>query len=420
MLEPQKAYDIFESKCNSKRFYEREAYASGRNPVIFQERQKSAPDNRIPVPFCKKAVSLYSGYMAKPGNIVYHGDFYESILKDIYNDNEEELETSEELKTALKHGAVYELHWTENGGKEHYFSQIPVNQGVPVYTSDLKPKLSEFIWCRKIDGIEHIKIWDFESYAEYQLNGSVWRLIDEGLHGYGQVPVNIGAIAADGSNLFDHVLELIDFYDKLISGELANEAQRYSNALLMFAERFDTESKDANGLTMVDRLKELGLLDGMGTPISDKAAFLTKDIPVAFIEYAIKTCERLIYEMIPLFNPNDDNFAAASGRAQKYKLLGFEYRAAEIEAYFMRFLQNRIRLISNKIKALGENPENESEVTIRMNRNLPEDLIEMAEVATALKGVLSDKTIIGLFPASIVANKEDELKQVNDQESRIE
>lgn len=400
--------------AKTQRLSEQVAYAKGRNPVIFSEYPKADPDIRIPVPFAKKAISLYSGYMAKPGNVIYQGDFFDDYLKPIYFANDEELISAQEFETALTHGAVYELHWTSDMGGNKMFYPVPIDQGLPIYSDDLKPELIGFIWYRKNDGGELANYYDDSIVQEWvkTKDDKEWKLETEYRHGYGQVPVNVGKIAYDGSNLFDHVLPLIDLYDQLASGEVANEAARYNNALLLLADRIDNVTTDPDtGKTAVDRLKELRLLDGMGDPVSNKASYLIKDIPVAFIQYAMETIERLIYETLPIFNPNDDSFASASGVAQKYKLLAFEYKASQIEIYWSKFLQNRIQLLAGIKAGLGEG-EDENAVQITFNRNLPSNLAELAQVAATLKGILSDETILRLFPASVIPDVEEELEKI--------
>lgn len=387
------------------------SYAKGLNPVIFQEYAKPDPDNRIPIPFATKAVSLYSGYMARPGTVTYSGEFYDTVLKPIFNGNDEELVSAQEFEQALIHGECFELHWAEDNGTELNFYPVPVSQGIPIYSNDLKPELEMFIWYRtRADKKELANVYDDMTIQFWaRVVGGEWIMTAETPHAYGEVPVNVGRISSDCSNLFDHMLPLIDLYDKLISGEVANEAQRYSAALLMFAEKFDDVTEDETGRTMVDRIRELRLLDGMGDDPGKKAAYLTRDIPVAFIEFCMVTVERLIYETLPMFNPNDDSFAAASGVAQEYKLLAFEYKCAQIETYWSRFLQNRIYMINGVINGLGTKTEGYEDVNIKFTRNLPRNLAELADTTAKLKGTLSDQTILTLFPSYIVPSVKQEM-----------
>jgi SPP1 family phage portal protein len=410
--ELQKYVDIITQGAN--RYNTQKAYAIGNNTAILQPFPKPSPDNRKPVPFARKSIALIKGYMAKPGNIVYSGDYYENFLKEIYHENDEELITANELEDALRHGVTYEIHWLEEGkGKQFY--NIPVDQGHPIYDTKIKPNLIGFVWYRKTgDNVETASYYDDVEMQDWtRTSGGQWIGMEPVAHGYGTVPVNVGQIDRDKRNIFDHVLPLIDLYDKLMSEDVGNELERFNAAILAMAERIDTASTDDYGRTMIDRLKELRLIDGLGDgDVKQKMAFITRDIPTAFLEFSAKTIERLIYEMLMIPNPNDDNFAAASGIAQAYKLLAMEYLCAGIEAYFSRFLQNRIKIISGISGELGESTDGIDDVNIRFTRNLPLNLKEAAETAAMLKGIVSDETVLKLFPASFIDSVEDEMERM--------
>jgi SPP1 family phage portal protein len=122
--------------------------------------------------------------------------------------------------------------------------------------------------------------------------------------------------------------------------------------------------------------------------------------------------------MLCIFNPNDDLFATASGIAQAYKLLGFELLIADMEAYFSKGLQNRIYMISGDESFKGEGEP--KGVTINFTRNLPFDLEKMAQIVSLLAGgraVISDETLLKLFPATLVPDYEEELARVKVQKA---
>jgi SPP1 family phage portal protein len=147
--------------------------------------------------------------------------------------------------------------------------------------------------------------------------------------------------------------------------------------------------------------------------VKGKLAYITKDQPHEFIKFSAETIERLIYEMLMIVNPNDDSFAASSGIAQAWKTFGMELACASIESYFARFLYNRIYLIDNISRATGVTTEGAMEVQVSFKRNTPVNTVELADVATKLKGILSDETIIKMFPVSIVPDYDEELERLN-------
>lgn len=394
------------------RLLNQRAQALGNNPGILRPLAKPDPDNRVPIPIARQAVNFVTGYMGRPGSVVYSGDYYENTLKPIYDANDEALLTAGELEDACIHGACYELHWLDESG-EKMFYPVPPEQGIPIYSNDLKPKLTGFVWYRTVDDLEMATAYDEVKRYDFERKEKDWVFRGEKAHGYGRVPVNVGMIDRDGRNLFDHVLPIMDSIDKLASADVMNEADRYSSALLAMAERLDVDSKDDQGRTMVDRLKELRLIDGLGDgDVRGKIAFITKDLPVDFIKFAIEFLERMARESLQIPNMMDPKFGESSGIAKAFQLLPLEYLSSRIEAHFSRFLYNRIYLIAGIGTALAEDATGAKEVQISFKRNLPYDLVELSTVVSTLKGIVSDETLLKLFPSQVVPDVDEELTRL--------
>jgi SPP1 family phage portal protein len=84
-----------------------------------------------------------------------------------------------------------------------------------------------------------------------------------------------------------------------------------------------------------------------------------------------------------------------------------EYLCAGVEAYFGRGLQNRIKIISSSSLV----PDGDTgDVTISYKRNLPHNLAETAQTAAMLRGTLSQRTILAMFPTTIVPDIDAEIE----------
>jgi SPP1 family phage portal protein len=418
---------------------ERRHYFEGKNPGVYEEQARADPDNRIPIPFARKAVKIIRGYMAKPGSITYQGDYYDEYLKDIYNQNDEDLTTAELLESALIYGESFELQYMVDG--ELNFAQVPINQSIPIYDNSLKPTMTGFIryYCEgeKKDaelmrGEEPNKYftdtgktqiayyYDDKVIQKYKKAPTDKDFIPDGKaapHGFGFVPVTRFTISSDGKNLYDHVLELIDWYDKIVSHSYADELEKFANSYLLLANAISQEP-DANGETAADRIKRDKVFDNLAQnlerSVKDAVAYLERNVNDTFLNNTADRAERLIYEMLQVFNPRDIvNNTATSGIAAAYKLLETEYLCADIECYFSRGLQHRIKLISGIGKYLNKTTgEGDSDVYIKFIRNVPFNITEIADVAMKLKGVLSDETILKLFPTTIVNDWEEEMEKL--------
>lgn len=389
-----------------RRIMSQSAYFRGPHPAIYADRAHEDPDNRVPITIPRKAVKFLNGYMFKPGSIVYTGDYYEDVLKDQFNACEESILTSELAVSALVHGHAYELHWTD-GGKD-YFAEVPVEQSIMVYDDKLGIFSEPIYFIRywEEDGVQRAEVWD--NTEKQAFIGPMWR--EDGpaeIHGYKRVPVIDFKIARDGSNLFDHVLPLVDVLDKGISEDVANELQRLANSYLLLANDIDA-SPGPDGESEVDKIKRTKIIANLREDVQRSVAFLTKNLDPSFINSALDRIERLCYELIGIPNPSDDTFAASSGIALLYKLVPLEFTSSDIETYFSRGLQQRIRLIANLDATINGDSES-TEVSINFHRNLPMDILSLAQTAAMLKGILSDETILKMFPASLVPDVEEEM-----------
>jgi SPP1 family phage portal protein len=433
---------IEKRRCFSRRVYDQKSYRIGVNSAIYDEPAKEEPDNRIPVPFIRRAMKLIKGYFAKVGNIKYSDEqktepskglkkvvdaiknmvkpesWFNKYIKPIYDRNGEQLCTAELFEDAATYGSGFELHWYGKD-KQFHFATLPIDQCIPIYSDDLKPVLEAFVWYRKLkDDTECATWYDATDYQEFRKGkNDEWTLNEEnsGRHLYRRVPVIEANVDRDKKNLFDHMLPLIDDFDKRVSG-VANEHDKFANSILLLAQKIDAVTKDDNGKTDVDNLRDSRVMDDLFGVVDDvrkAAAYLERNVNYQFIDNTLQRNERLIYEGLCLANPNDDNFATASGIAQLYKLWGMELMTADIEAYFVRALYSRIELIAGHKTSEIPDKEKAQLVTVTFVRNLPFDLQTFAMIASTATGgkqVLSRRTLLKACP--LVEDVDAEIEQI--------
>jgi SPP1 family phage portal protein len=414
---------------------------NGENRTILERVAHEEPDNRICIPIVRKAVTITSGYMAKVGDIVYStakqakrkgiggvidavkkavaGDYFDAKLKPIFDSNDEQLTTHEEFETACAHGMAWEYHYTADG--EPRFVEIPVEQCIPIWTDDLPPKLGGFIrYYTTASGtdqeMKEALVFDdakCDHYIGKTFNDLGYVAVGSFLHGYGEVPFAQAKINRYAQNLFDHVRTIIDFRDRIVSEDYANEAQRFSSSYLLLRNRLSDEL-DASGLSDLDKIKITRTFEDLGDNVNNAVAFLVKNIPIDFIKNADELFERLSYDMMMLFDNNDmATTGQISGISLAYKLLPFEYACATYEAYFSRFLQWRIRLIQNVTGNMSVRKLDRPQVSIQFRRNLPFDMQSAVDMFTKLSpAALPIKTALKLFPASFIDDPDQVAKEM--------
>ncbi len=400
-----------------------EAYVEGKNPGILKPYPKEEPDNRIPVSFARWGINKIEGCAFKEGNITYSGDGYDEYLKEVLDRNDEGLRDLELGEIACAHGEAFELHWMENN--KHCFYWLEPSQCIPIYDDSIIPRMIGFIRYWEKEGVGYANVYDSMAMQKFiKAKGKqTWEYDGIAtLHPAKRVPIVHFYINRKKKNVFDHVIELIDFYDKAISENLANDMSKLSEAILALANKIDT-TVDDYGVSDVDRIRQSGIMENLGDdkPVTDKIAYITKNINPEFINTSLDRIERTIKEQLAVFDENSEQFITASGVAQKFKLLGFLYAVTKITTYFSIGLQDRIALIKNYKNNLSAGENNieyvggrraNTDVTIDWKLNMPDDLKNIAEIVSLMGGKLSDETLVRMWPSTVVEDVDEELARL--------
>lgn len=392
-------------------------YIIGKNPPILSQPVKPNPDNRVPVPFANKIIKTLQGYAYRPGYITYTTDNeYVNTLKDIFDSNDEELLTSELAFDAMGYGRGYEvLRIDPDLGIKQY--RINPLEGIAIYDSTLARNLVAFINEVKTDDDEELRTIYYADYIqEYSkpVGGGGYVLMNEFEHPFGDVPAIEYRVSRDFEPVYVQLLPMMNEFDKIISSAYADERERFADAYLRLLDYLDDETNE-NGQSAIDMIRERRVFEGLGRngetkSVHDAVDFLVKPSRGADAAEEADRIHGLIYEMGQVIDTYDADFRTASGIALMFRILPMEWLCASQDTYFDQGLQRRITMVGNALQSLGRTtPE---EVTIQHHRNIPVDVQSVATSAGLLKGILSDETIIGLFPADIVPDKDEEMKRI--------
>jgi SPP1 family phage portal protein len=404
------------------------AYANGKNPTILTEPVKKDPDNRIPIPLAKTAVSDMSGYAGRAGDttvkILDDGtteaerEEYEKLLLSITAHNKTDLETAELYEEALTQGVAYELFWTSDDLKlktvTPEYKIVSALEIVPIFTSSLKPELSHAIRFWKVGDVEYADVYEplfvthyikSKSEEEYKLDPSKGKdSITE--YPYKTVPLAIYPINRHAVSLFDAEKPIIDAHDDLIS-KSTNEIDRF-NAMKLLMPGLVTKE-------MADKISSMGIFQNLGDDKKSWPEYLEKNLGgiETFYNALADRLERLFHKSIKIPDMTAESFAggAQSGVAIAYKLIGMEFKASQIDTHFDQGINKRIELI-NDVLETSYTYVNDIKIKITHKRNLPIDESAKVEQALKLKGNISDEAYLRMFPRSIVPNVQEELDRL--------
>ena len=372
----------------------------------------SKPCNRVVTNFCADIVSSYCGYIASPGYISYSSDNDIDSIMDCLRYNDYQDEDSDFLNAALIYGVAAELMYTDEQGQVR-FRLIEPTSCFGVYDDSLTGDLMYFVRWYKVNDWDNSDLYNVDVYSDtsikhYQMHGTQGGLefVSEEPHYFNQCPANIFYLDEDERSIFDCIITLQDAYNELLSGDIDNFSA-FCDAYLMLegvdAEEEDIASMKANRVLIL--------------PAGATANWLTKNASDTQIENILKRVHDNIYRIAKCPDFSSETFVGgvSSGVAIRYRLTGCETKAAAIESNMKKALQRRIELIAGVASLkLGEDIFRDIQITFK--RNIPEDYTSIVNIVNALKGTVSDETLLSMIPQ--VTDVKAELERVDKQKQK--
>ena len=365
------------------------------------------PCSRTVINYCKNIVDSYTGYMATPGYISYIGDGIEDIM-DVLKYNDYQAEDSDLLLDALVYGVAAELMYMDELGKTRFKLINPVSC-FGVCDESLAGDLLYFVRIYEVNewdnsNLFHVDVYGPSSvkhYTMYGYNGQL-QLIGEEPHYFSQCPANIFALP-DEKSIFDCILGLQDAVNEVLTCEIDD----YS----AFCDAYLTISGADMNPEQVQTMKELRV---MTLPEGATASWLVKGANDTQVENILKRLHESIYRIAACPDFSSESFVGgvSSGIAIRYRLTGMETRAGKIEAAMKKALQRRIEIICG-IASLKLGEEVFRDIQIEFKRNIPEDMTATVNLINALKGTVSDATLLGQL--DFIGDVEAELEAVREQ-----
>ena len=368
----------------------------------------SKPCNKTVINYCKNIVDSYCGYLATPSYISYNSQNDITDIMEILKYNDYQAEDANFLLDALVYGVACELMYIDNSGQTR-FRLINPTSCFGVYDDSLTGDLIYFVRMYKADDwgdsdLYYVDVYSDYDIKHYSMNGmnGYLSLIAEEPHYFSQCPANIFYLP-DEKSIFDCVIGLQDAANELLSGEI-DDYSAFCDAYLVL-EGMDAETDDIAAMK-ANRV--------LLTPEGAKAYWLTKNANDAQVENILKRIHDSIYRIAQCPDFSSESFVGgvSSGIAIKYRLTGMETRAAKICAEMKKALQRRVEIICG-IASLKLGEDVFRDIEIDFKRNIPEDNSSIVNLVNALKGTVSDATLLSQLP--FVEDVNAELKALEEQ-----
>lgn len=375
----------------------------------------SKPNNKIVNPYAAYITDTFTGYfLGEPVSYscLENSEFFQRI-QNLYDYNDEAAENAELGKDASIYGVAYELMYLDENA-DIRFRKIDAINAIPIYDNTLEEDLLYFI--RYYDDTDivsgatttYIEVYSRE-WIRYYVDKNGMKLTEERPHSFKSVPINIYENNSEEIGDFEGVISLIDAYDKITSDSI-NDIEYFADCYLALYGMEGTEAED------IAAMKELRVL----LMSSDaKAEWLTKEVNDTYVENLKNRLDAQIHKFSRCPALTDENFAAnASGVAMKYKLMGLETATSKKERAFKKALQRRLELICNIYSVMGQDYDYR-ELQITFTRNIPANLVEMADVVSKIGNLLSEETQISMLPIDTNAEQEKQRKQQEEESKAI-
>lgn len=368
----------------------------------------SKPCNRTVINYCKNIVDNYNGYLATPGYISYSSDSDISDVMDILRYNDYQAEDSDFLLDALIYGVAAELMFMDASGKTR-FRLINPTQCFGIYDDSLTGDLMYFVRMYKANDWDNSDTYNVDVYSDFDIRHYTMNGFNGALqagevekHFFSQCPANIFYLP-DEKSIFDCVQGLQDAANELLSSEI-DDYEAFCDAYLTL-EGVDADAED------IQMMKENRVLI---LPPGSKASWLTKNANDAQVENILKRIHDSIYRISACVDFSNETFVGgvSSGVAIRYKLTGMENKAGAIEGKMKKALQRRIEIICG-IAALKLGEEVFRDISIEFKRNIPIDNNMTVQLVNALKGTVSDETLLSQL--DFVQDVNAEIERVNKQ-----
>ena len=347
--------------------------------------------NKIVTNYAKIITDTYNGYIVgKPLTYTSNDDITD--VQEVINYNDDNAENIAFCLNALIFGVAYELQWLDKYSKTRYSQVNPLN-AFAVYDNTLDSNLLYFVrWfdANTIDDVDEkiVEVYSATNKKTYKVKGIGGSLefVSEEVHYFKDVPVSVFWLNETEENIFNCIISLNDAYNELQSSEV-DDFSAFCDAYLaltgMDADDDDVKSMKENRVLLL--------------PTGGSAQWLTKNASDTQIVNMLDNIKKNIFKVTACPDMADETFLAQSGTALAYKLVGFENVAAGIVARFTKAIQRRIELICN-ILNLKASDAIWRDININFVRNLPINTTETIELVNALKGTVSDKTLLSQIP----------------------
>ncbi|MDY8025144.1 phage portal protein [Paenibacillus polymyxa] len=397
-------------------------YYNGQHAILKNyAMQESRSNQRLIFNFPRKFVDNEVGYLlGKPVNYVSKSDQDEAIHNiDVHMSHWDKEHNLQLRKQSEIFGESFELNYINSDGQFSATVLSPLNAYVlEDGAAERNVLLGLHKFTRRFDKQVYLDVYTDHEILHYTIGSDnksnpmrrnrspELKYIGKHNHIFGRVPLISCPANTERKSGFHDVISLFDAYNALNS-DLVNEIADHRNAYLVI-ENAKLEAED------LLNMKKMGIIQ---VPAGGKVSWLTKEINDSFVKNELDNIERKIFDMMDQVNFNENWASNTSSLALRNKLLNLENRVAMREALMEKAIKQRVRNFFTFLHIKEGVQYDYRDIAVKFTRNLPTDLVGMADVIVKLKEVVSQETLLTLLP--FVENPKLEFNKFHSEQQRL-
>ena len=413
--ELQEALDAF-IKNELPNLQKMEDYYNGIHKILKKENRTSdKDDSKLVNNYPEYITTIATAYfLGKPITYALQNDKFEKDfekLSEYLTTEEEQQENYEHSQNCSIFGKSYEL-WYKN--VDNTINNVVVDPRDCFILRDntvKKNTIAAVRWDKTKNKdnkwLYTLEVYDDRNVTTYEyINDSDKKEIptvkgESKLHGFNRVPIIEFLNNKRANGDFERVISLIDGYNTVISASI-DDMTDFTDAILVLTNVGGTDKETLKKV----KDDKLMLIDDDGD-----AKWLIKQINDTYAQNNKNRLNQDIHKFSMIPDMQDKEFSGnSSGVALAYKLLALEQLTAQKEMYFKKALNERLQLMIDfhnlKIKS--------TDIQKVFTRNIPKNLVEAADTAQKLQGIVSHETILSTLP--FIEDAKGELEKIKAEE----
>lgn len=378
------------------------------------EKEGWKPDHRLAVGFPRYITDTFIGYAyGKPIKVQSEDEKFDEAMQLFAKRNALKDHNKETAKVACKFGHAFEYLY-QNENTETRVTRFTPRQMFIVYDDSVAERALFAVRYgyhgekSKLRGKLYGEILTPDQVLKFEED----KITDMNDNPYGKIPVVEWKLNEERIGLYESVAGLVETYNAAL-GEKANDVESFAEAYLaIMGAEIDEEG--------IRRIRDSRIINLYGTNNAKDVLiqFLQKPTADGTQENLLDRLETLIYQTSMVANISDESFGSAtSGTSLAYKLQAMSNLAESFDSKVEKSIRKRLKLFCT-LSTNTPRQDAYEDVEITFTRNVPKNLLEEAQTAAQLSGIVSHET--QLRGLSIVADPKAELERIKaeDEESQ--